>query len=134
MDRVAQRKRRKELALAGAVIGVAALFTVSTMIPAWGRRGSNELKKTRAQAGNARGALNQFEANYRRWPTALSELTNNTDGIVFFAGPLVDGWGRGLVYEAPDGTNAGRVGSFGKDGKPGGSGADADFFEVVKIR
>jgi hypothetical protein len=65
-----------------------------------------------------------------RWPTSATELVRNSMGAVFIypPPPAQDGWGRQLIYE-PYTTNAGygRVASYGRDGKPGGTGPDADM-------
>lgn len=39
---------------------------------------------------------------------------------------LTDGWGRELLWES-DGTSRVKVSSLGRDGKPGGTGEDADL-------
>ena len=85
---------------------------------------------TRATLGQCQTASVAFQKMLGRWPVALPELINNTNGHVFFmttAGGIVDGWKRPLVYVAPTGTNAGLIMSFGRDGLPGGTGRDADI-------
>ena len=64
------------------------------------------------------------------WPQTLSELTNNPAKHSFFeVGPegFVDPWGYPYEYR-PYSTNRmrGSVISRGADGKPGGTGEDAD--------
>ena len=92
-----------------------------------------ELKNTAATTAtlsSCRAASVAFLKTLGRWPVALPELTNNTNGSVFFlttAGGFVDGWKRPLVYVAATGTNAGMIMSFGRDGLPGGTGRDADI-------
>ena len=85
---------------------------------------------TRATLDQIRTASVAFQKMLGRWPVALPELINNTNGHVFFmttAGGIVDGWKRPLVYVPPAGTNTGMIMSFGRDGMPGGTGQDADI-------
>jgi hypothetical protein len=85
---------------------------------------------TRATLDQIRTASVAFQKMLGRWPVALPELINNTNGHVFFmtaAGGFVDGWKRPLVYVPPAGTNTGMIMSFGRDGMPGGTGRDADI-------
>jgi hypothetical protein len=44
---------------------------------------------------------------------------------------MKDGWGRELNWDS-DGTSIAKVWSLGRDGKPGGTGEDADM-EVVFV-
>lgn len=74
-------------------------------------------------------ASTNFFGRVGRWPTSETELVTNSLGLIFILPPIParDGWGRPIVYE-PYSTNArhGRVISYGRDGKPGGTDADAD--------
>lgn len=75
-------------------------------------------------------ATTNFFAVAGRWPTSATELVSNSMGLVFIypSPPARDGWGRQIVYE-PYSSNAGygKVVSYGRDGRPGGTGADADI-------
>jgi hypothetical protein len=75
-------------------------------------------------------ASTNFFAMFGRWPTSATELVSNSMGIVFIypSPPAQDGWGRQIVYE-PFTMSAGfgRVVSYGRDGRPGGTDADADI-------
>jgi len=75
-------------------------------------------------------ATTNFFASAGRWPTSATELVTNSLGIVFIypSPPAQDGWGRQIVYE-PYSTNSGygRVVSYGRDGRSGGTDADADI-------
>lgn len=71
-----------------------------------------------------------FFAEFGRWPTSSTEFVSNPLGIHFITPPppWQDGWGRPIIYE-PFTTNTGfgRAASYGRDGKPGGTDADADI-------
>ncbi len=58
---------------------------------------------------------------YGKWPTGLLPLARS--------GSLeVDGWKRPLIYQPFDAAKGyGAVISFGRDGRPGGTGEDADL-------
>ena len=65
-----------------------------------------------------------------RWPTSVTELATNSMGLAFIrpSPPLPDGWGRQVVCEPYTTNNGyGRFVSYGRDGRPGGTGADADI-------
>ena len=75
-------------------------------------------------------ASSSFSNQMGRWPTSEVELVSNSAGLVFVEPPPPwrDAWHHVIAYE-PFTTQAGfgRVISYGRDGKPGGSGADADI-------
>ena len=88
------------------------------------------IANTTLQLINYRAATTNFFAVTGRWPASASELVTNSMRLIFIepSPPLCDGWGRQIIYE-PYATNAGygRVASYGRDGKLGGIGADADI-------
>jgi general secretion pathway protein G len=74
-------------------------------------------------------ALEQYEADHGHPPDSLDVLTRpDPEGRHYLPGgtPMIhDPWGRRYEYElTSDGTP--RVFSLGRDGRPGGTGADAD--------
>jgi hypothetical protein len=75
-------------------------------------------------------ASSAFQAHMSRWPTSASELVSNSVAIVFIvpSPPWRDVWDHSIAYE-PFTTNSGfgRAVSYGRDGKPGGLGQDADI-------
>ena len=77
---------------------------------------------------NTSGAIDQFQIAFNRWPTNLSELITNSMGVRFIDHELRDKWNRDFRYSPPNNGTNGRVGSFGRDGRQGGSGMDEDFF------
>jgi hypothetical protein len=88
------------------------------------------IASTTAQVMNYRAASTNFFARAGRWPTSAAELVTNSMGLVFISPspPIPDSWGRHIVYQ-PYTSNAGygRVISYGRDGRPGGIGPDADI-------
>lgn len=74
-------------------------------------------------------ASNYFKI-YGRWPQSIAEITTNPSNIVFIAPcpPTNDAWGRPIIFEPFDPARGyGRVMSYGRDAKPGGTGPDADI-------
>jgi hypothetical protein len=88
------------------------------------------IARTKVQLVLYQTATTNFFGRVGRWPISPTELISNSMGQVFIYPPAPgqDGWGRQIVYE-PFTTNAGygRVISYGRDGKLGGTGADADI-------
>jgi hypothetical protein len=67
---------------------------------------------------------------YGRWPAGLGDFASNPRGLRFFepSNATNDAWGRPVLYVPFDHrTGRGRVVSLGRDGKPGGTGPDADL-------
>jgi hypothetical protein len=67
---------------------------------------------------------------FGHWPKAVEEINTNAARMnwVVQGLPSTDGWGRPIVYEAFDAAKGfGRAISYGRDGKPGGTGVDADL-------
>jgi hypothetical protein len=75
-------------------------------------------------------AITNFNASMGRWPNSLGELESNSMKTVFIVPPArsKDPWGNSFIYVPfNSATGFGRVISFGRDGKPGGIGLDADI-------
>jgi general secretion pathway protein G len=99
--------------------------------------GRSQVKVARAQLDGLDKALDQFRLDVGRYPTTeegLQALVSPPSGEPGWAGPYLkkgvplDPWGRPYVYQQP-GSHAGDFDllSYGKDGRPGGTGEDADL-------
>jgi len=65
-----------------------------------------------------------YHDEHKTWPQSLADLTN----LIYCERGLVDGWGHPLIYQPFDPAKGyGAVISYGRDGKPGGTGEDADL-------
>jgi len=97
--------------------------------------GKSNTKVARAQINSLEQALDQFRLDVGRYPStdegldALNVAPASLDG---WSGPYLkkgiplDPWGKPYLYRQP-GTNAEiDLYSYGKDGRPGGTGEDAD--------
>jgi type II secretion system (T2SS) protein G len=93
-------------------------------------RARARVKVTTIELMNYRAAITTFFGIAGRGPTSVTELITNSMGVIFIRPSWGgrDAWGREIIYE-PYGTNTGRgrVLSYGRDGTPGGVGADADI-------
>lgn len=86
--------------------------------------GKSEVQVARAQIDSLEKALDQYRLDNRRYPTG-------EEGLAALQPYLKknlpnDPWGRPYVYRVPGQRGEYDVFSLGRDGKPGGSGEDAD--------
>ena len=75
-------------------------------------------------------ASSNYVAVYHRWPQSVADINTNAASINWAVQglPPSDAWGRSIIYEAFDPARGyGRALSYGRDGKSGGEGADADI-------
>src|SRR5258706_12153020 len=109
------------------VLSIIALFMALLTVAWFLTRTRAAIAQTTVQLINYQTATRSFFTMARRWPTSATELVSNSMGMIFiYRGPPArDGWGWEILYE-PYTTNAGygRVASYGRDGRPGGVGAD----------
>ena len=98
--------------------------------------GKSEIQVAKAQIDSFEKALDQFRLDNRRYPTpeeGLAALVEKPSGAPGWGGPYLkkgvpaDPWGHPYVYRSPGTKGDFDVISLGKDGKPGGSGEDADI-------
>ena len=86
--------------------------------------GKSETQVARAQIESFEKALDHYRLDNRRYPT-------NEEGLAAI-GPYMkkavpnDPWGRPYVYRVPGQRGDYEVFSYGRDGKAGGTGEDAD--------
>ena len=98
--------------------------------------GKSEVQVARAQVESLEKALDQFRLDMRRYPTAeegLDALVSKPTNATTWSGPYLkkavptDPWGHAYVYRTPGAKGEFDLFSYGRDGKPGGSGEDADI-------
>jgi len=98
--------------------------------------GKSEVQVARAQLDALEKALDQYRLDTRRYPTAeqgLVALVTRPANEPSWAGPYLkravpnDPWGRPYVYRAPGQKGEFDLLSYGRDGKAGGAGEDADI-------
>ena len=87
--------------------------------------GKSEVQVARAQLESFEKALDQYRLDNRRYPTSQEGL----EAVRPYLKKSVpnDPWGRAYVYRAPGQKGEFDLMSYGRDGKAGGSGEDADI-------
>jgi general secretion pathway protein G len=98
--------------------------------------GKSEVQVAKAQIEAIEKALDQFRLDNRRYPTAeegLDALTAKPAAAGNWSGPYLkkavpqDPWGHPYVYRVPGEKSEFQLFSYGRDGKAGGAGEDADI-------
>ncbi len=98
--------------------------------------GKSEVQVTRAQIDALEKALDQYRLDTRHYPTTeqgLEALVAKPAGEQTWNGPYLkkavpnDPWGRPYVYRNPGQKGDFDLVSYGRDGKLGGTGEDADI-------
>jgi general secretion pathway protein G len=98
--------------------------------------GKSEIQVAKAQIESLEKALDQYRLDMRRYPSAeegLEALVAKPASAAAWSGPYLkktvpaDPWGRPYVYRVPGEKAEFELVSYGRDGKPGGSGDDADI-------
>ena len=87
--------------------------------------GKSEVQLARAQLESFEKALDQYRLDNRRYPSSQEGL----EAVRPYLKKAVpnDPWGRAYVYRAPGQKGEFDLMSYGRDGKSGGSGEDADI-------
>jgi len=87
--------------------------------------GKSEIQVAKAQLDSLEKALDQYRLDNRRYPTGEEGLA----AVQPYLKKTLpnDPWGRPYVYRTPGQRGDYDVFSYGRDGKPGGSGEDADI-------
>jgi general secretion pathway protein G len=102
----------------------------------FGQVGKSEVQVARAQLDSLDKALDQYRLDNRHYPSAeqgLDALVAKPANETAWAGPYLkkavpnDPWGRAYVYRVPGSKGEFDLYSLGRDGKPGGTGEDADI-------
>lgn len=122
-----------ELLVVMVIIGLLAGFVAPRY---FAQVGKSQVKVARAQLDALDKALDQFRLDVGRYPTTeegLQALVAAPNGERGWAGPYLkkgvppDPWGRPYVYQEPGSHGDFDLLSYGKDGRPGGAGEDADL-------
>lgn len=102
----------------------------------FGQLGKSEAAAARAQLDALEKALDQYRLDTGRYPSTelgLNALVTRPQSEPKWAGPYLkkaippDPWGNPFVYRAPGQKGDFDLLSYGKDGRPGGTGEDADI-------
>jgi general secretion pathway protein G len=122
-----------ELLVVMVIIGLLAGFVAPRY---FSQVGKSEVNVARAQIDALEKALEQFRLDVDRYPTTeegLAALQQAPQGVNGWLGPYLkkavplDPWGRPFIYREPGEHGEIDLYSYGKDGRPGGTGVDADI-------
>lgn len=122
-----------ELLVVVAIIGLLAAYVGPRY---FGQIGKAEVKAARAQMDALEKALDAYRLDVGRYPTSelgLAALMVRPGGVAKWGGPYLkkdvplDPWGQAYRYKSPGEHGEFDLFSLGRDGKPGGSGEDADI-------
>jgi general secretion pathway protein G len=122
-----------ELLVVVVIIGLLAGFVAPRY---FSQVGKSEVQLTRAQIDALEKALDQYRLDLRRYPTneeGLKALIERPAGEGRWNGPYLrkdvptDPWGRAYLYRTPGTKGDYDLVSYGRDGRPGGQGDDADI-------
>jgi general secretion pathway protein G len=124
-----------ELLVVLAIMGLLAGLVLPRVM---GTLGKAKVQTTQSQIDLLATALDMFQVDNGRYPTAsegLQALVTRPPGLATWNGPYVarngvplDGWHHAFVYQStPDGAGGFAIYSLGADGRTGGTGADADI-------
>ena len=125
-----------ELLVVMVIIGLLAGFVAPRY---FAQVGKSQVKVAKAQIDALDKALDQFRLDMGRYPTteeglnALQTAPGGAETGSTWGGPYLkkgvpnDPWGRPYVYTSPGEHGEFDLSSLGKDGRPGGTGEDADI-------
>ena len=122
-----------ELLVVIVIIGLLAGYVAPRYFSQVGR---SEVQVAKAQIESIEKALDQYRLDMRRYPSAeegLQALVAKPADAQAWSGPYLkkavpmDPWGRAYVYRTPGQKGEFELISYGRDGRPGGTGEDADI-------
>jgi len=122
-----------ELLVVIVIIGLLAGYVAPRYFSQVGR---SEVQVAKAQIESIEKALDQYRLDMRRYPSAeegLQALIAKPADAQAWSGPYLkkavplDPWGRAYVYRTPGQKGEFELISYGRDGRPGGTGEDADI-------
>jgi len=122
-----------ELLVVIVIIGLLAGYVAPRYFAQVGR---SEIQVAKAQIDALEKALDQFRLDTRHYPSleqGLDALVNRPTNEPNWSGPYLkkavpaDPWGRPYVYRVPGEKSEFQLFSYGRDGKAGGTGEDADI-------
>jgi general secretion pathway protein G len=122
-----------ELLVVVAIIGLLAGYVGPKY---FGQLGKAEVKAARAQISALEKALDHYRLDTGHYPTTeqgLQALVKKPASEPKWLGPYLqkdvppDPWGKAFIYKSPGQHGDFDLTSLGRDGKPGGTGEDADI-------
>ncbi len=136
-----RRKRREEgftlveLMVVIVIIGLLATIVVINVLPSGDKA---KIVRAKADLSTIEGALDTYRLQLDRYPTTAQGLTalrtapQGVDASRYQPGGYIkklenDPWGKPYLYASPGQHGEADVWTYGRDGKEGGEGVDADI-------
>jgi general secretion pathway protein G len=125
-----------EMIVVLAIIAIVAVMIVPNVI---GRPDEARATTTKSNLRTISAALKMYRLDNGDYPTTEQGLValakkpttepvpRNWSGEGYLAETPVDAWGHPYIYKSPGAAGGFDLMSYGKDGKPGGDGVDADL-------
>ena len=122
-----------ELLVVMVIIGLLAGFVAPRY---FAQVGKSQAKAAKAQINSLEQALDQYRLDVGRYPSTeegLESLNVAPASVEGWSGPYLkkaipaDPWGQPYVYQQPGSNAEIDLVSLGRDGRPGGTGEDADI-------
>lgn len=118
-----------ELLIVIVIVGLLASLVAPEM---FSKVDSSRIKTAKAQMELLETSLNTYRLDIGRYPTTLDELIKsdhkNWDGPYLPKEVPLDPWGNPYIYtSATEGSTSFNLMSYGRDGRAGGEGDDADI-------
>lgn len=129
-----------ELLIVMVILGLLAALVGPRM---FGKVGKSKQKAAKAQIGLFETALDTYRLDVGKYPTTeqgLEALRRKPDGVENWDGPYLpkeiplDPWGHPYIYRCPGEHGDYDIISYGADGRPGGSGEDADIVNWTDLK
>jgi general secretion pathway protein G len=131
---VSKKRTFRTLYIFLAIVGVVILFSQFIIIHNDYARPASGMARTEVHM--LMSVLDQYRKDVGDYPTTeqgLAALRSRPQGVRKWAGPYLtkevptDPWGRPWLYKYSSGMREPELLSYGADGKPGGTGEDADI-------
>ena len=133
MEHEAPRKTRRGTAgftLVELMVVVSIIAILATVVGVYvlGAMDEGDQAKAKAELRSLMTAVEMYRMQFKSYPDSLEALVNNPKGRRFLDSTRVpkDPWGNQYVYTL-HGPREYTIVSYGADGRPGGTGYDADI-------
>jgi len=115
------------------VLGIIVAIMAIVAQQVFGKNDQANVDITKTQITNLQGGIVRYLQSTKQLPNSLQDLITAPGGVKRWVGPyaqkqqLQDPWGNDIQYKKPGAHGQYDIYSFGADGKPGGSGVNADI-------
>lgn len=110
------------------VVSIIAILATIVGVYVLGAMDEGDQAKAKAEIRNLMTAVEMYRMKFKSYPDSLEALVNNSKGIRFLDTTRIpsDPWNNPYIYTL-HGPREYTIVSYGADGRPGGSGYEADI-------